>query len=359
MQSSFALREGLLFGGLSLGVNLALLAVLQRGGNMVSSGALSSGDLFKFSIYSGMLGAGAAGFAGAAKDISKAAASARRVFELMDTAHALTSDDKGPQLKPESARIRFEDVVFRYAPGGPAVLDGLSLTLEPGRVTALVGNSGCGKTTTVQLLARLRVPEEGRVLFGEVDSTELSSEWLKDQVAVVEQNPTLFNASIYDNIVFGWRLSDGQPASLEAVQEAARQADAHTFISAKPEGYQTLVGPQGTCLSGGQVQRIAIARALLRKPKVLVFDEATSSMHAQAESEVHQAILRVCSQETAQCAVLLITHRLYLLKQCKDIHVLKKGKVVESGSFDELEAAAGPFKELLEAVVVDHEGDSL
>eukprot|EP00658_Telonema_sp_P-2_P048255 TRINITY_DN36711_c0_g1_i1.p1 TRINITY_DN36711_c0_g1~~TRINITY_DN36711_c0_g1_i1.p1 ORF type:complete len:296 (-),score=57.79 TRINITY_DN36711_c0_g1_i1:372-1259(-) len=295
-----------------------------------------------------MLGAGAAGLVGSLKDISKSVTSARRLLALVDssTSHPVGPTAAGPaDLK--SASVEFDNVSFGYSPGCP-VLSGLSFALKPGQVTALVGASGCGKTTAWQILTKLRDPSSGAVRLGGRDIAEMPSDWWRAQVAVVEQNPTLFNASIYENIAFGLK---GELASIDQVQAAAKEAMAHEFISEKPQGYQTQVGPGGACLSGGQVQRIAIARALLRRPRVLVFDEATSSIHGQAESEVHSAIIRIC-QASQERSVLLISHRLHMLKHCDSIHVLTDGRIAQSGTFEQLTAEKqGLFSQMVESSV--------
>jgi ATP-binding cassette subfamily B protein len=207
------------------------------------------------------------------------------------------------------------------------VLQGIELTIEPGEAVAIVGPSGSGKSTIASLLGRLYDPQGGRILLDGKNLTELDPEWLRQQIGVVAQEPLLFSSSIADNIRYG-----KAGANQEEVAAAARAANAHDFISRFPQGYDTLVGERGVQLSGGQKQRIALARALVREPKVLVLDDPLSAVDAKTEAAILDAIERQAAHRT----VILITHRVAAASRCDDIIVLDEGKVIEHGTHEEL-----------------------
>jgi ATP-binding cassette subfamily B protein len=224
--------------------------------------------------------------------------------------------------------VSFESVHFRY-PSRPEVpvLRGVTLTARAGQRVALVGPSGAGKSTIVSLLLRFYVPEKGRILIDDRDAQDYDLHALRSQMAVVPQDVILFGGTIAENITYG------KPgASQEEIEEAARKANAHEFIAAFPEGYQTRVGERGVQLSGGQRQRVAIARAILRDPAILLLDEATSSLDSESERLVLQALDRLMEGRTA----IVIAHRLSTVRGADRIFVIKDGSVVESGSHAEL-----------------------
>jgi ABC-type multidrug transport system fused ATPase/permease subunit len=231
-------------------------------------------------------------------------------------------------------------VRFAYPARAEApVLQGVSLTLEPGEVVAVVGPSGAGKSTLAALLARLYDPQGGRILLDGRPLTQLDPSWLRGQLGVVAQEPLLFSASLADNIRYG--RVDASDAEVEA---AARAAHAHTFISGCPEGYATRVGERGVQLSGGQKQRVAIARAVLKDPRLLVLDEATSALDAESESLVKDALDRLMQGRTT----LIIAHRLSTVAGAHRVLVLEDGRVVQSGSHAALMAEDGLYRRLVE-----------
>lgn len=317
----------------------AVALVLWYGGTQVIAGTLSVGDLTAFMLYTLFLAFALATLSSLYADFNKALGASERVFELLDRVPAVVN---GRGLRPDRAegRIVLERVSFAYPtrPDQPVLRD-VDLVLEPGRVLALVGPSGSGKSTVAQLIARFYDPVSGRITFDGHDLTTLDPDWVRARIGAVAQEPVLFAGTIEDNIRYG------RPgASAEAVVEAAKAANAHGFVSAFPDGYRTLVGERGVRLSGGQKQRIAIARALLKDPRVLVLDEATSALDSESEHLVQEALERLMRGRT----VLVIAHRLSTVKGADRVVVLAHGVVVESGRHEDLVARDGVYRRLVE-----------
>jgi ATP-binding cassette, subfamily B, bacterial HlyB/CyaB len=273
-----------------------------------------------------------------------------RVYEVLDRP-AEKPDLPGALPVPSgAAAIRFQDLTFAYGceahqPGGEAalggergpVLSGIDLEIPAGAVAALVGPSGSGKSTLAKLLQRLYVPESGRILVDGVDLAMADASWLRRQLGVVLQENVLFNRSIRDNIA----LPDpGMP--LELVVEAAKLAGAHDFILELPEGYDTIVGERGSSLSGGQRQRIAIARALVTQPRILIFDEATSSLDYESERIIQRNMNAIVSGRT----VLIIAHRLSTVRRADRIITIDRGRLIEDGTHEQLIASGGRYAAL-------------
>jgi subfamily B ATP-binding cassette protein MsbA len=266
-------------------------------------------------------------------NLQQAIAAAERIFEVLDT-HTEVRDTPGaPALPPFRGQVEFRDVVFGYEDGhGRNALRGVSLTVTAGQMIAVVGRSGAGKTTLVNLLPRFFEVTRGAILIDGHDIREVTVGSLRRQIGMVTQDTVLFDDTIAANIAYG------EPdASQERVEAAARAAYAHDFIVALPEGYQTRIGERGQRLSGGQRQRLAIARALLKDSPILILDEATSSLDSESERLVQQALGRLLLDRTS----FVIAHRLSTVRRADAIIVLDRGRVVEMGRHDDLLARPG------------------
>ncbi|XP_014989383.2 ATP-binding cassette sub-family B member 5 [Macaca mulatta] len=266
-----------------------------------------------------------------APEYSKAKSGAAHLFALLEKKPTIDSHSQEGK-KPDTCEgnLEFREVSFFY-PCRPDVfiLRGLSLSIEQGKTVAFVGSSGCGKSTSLQLLQRFYDPVQGQVLFDGVDAKELNVQWLRSQIAIVSQEPVLFNCSIAENIAYG---DNSRVVPLDEIKEAANAANIHSFIEGLPEKYNTQVGLKGTQLSGGQKQRLAIARALLQKPKILLLDEATSALDNESEKVVQHALDKAKTGRTC----LVVTHRLSAIQNADLIVVLHNGKIKEQGTHQEL-----------------------
>jgi ATP-binding cassette subfamily B protein len=332
MMSLFA-ATGLIGGYGSVGL------VLWSGGHRVLSGDMSAGALTSFLVYTLMVAFSMAALAGLYADLVRAVGAAGRVFELLDrTPDTTMMAGEGPHAVV--GRVEVQDVTFRY-PARPDVraLDGMTLTLEPGTVTALVGPSGGGKSTLAALLCRWYDPDGGCIRLDGEDLRVLDGARLRDFIGVVQQEPVLFSESIAANLHYG------RPDADEAAMwQALEHAEAATFVRALPQGLQTPVGERGVQLSGGQKQRIAIARALLRDPRILILDEATSALDAETEHHLQRALDRLMQGRT----VLLIAHRLSTVRRADQVLVVQAGRVVERGTHESLLEARGVYHALVQ-----------
>lgn len=321
-----------------------LAVVLWVGGRQVLAGTMSAGELVSFLLYT-LTVAGAIGtFTGLYSQLQEALGASRRIFELLGEP-AEVHEPAHPTNPPSAeGSVRFENVDFSYSGRDTDVLAGIELSIAPGEVVALVGPSGSGKTTITQLIPRFYDVDEGRVIVNGVDVREQSLDLLRSQMAAVPQEVQLFSGTIGENL----RVSkpDADQKELEA---ACRAANAHDFITRFPDGYETVVGERGIQLSGGQRQRIAIARALLADPRILILDEATSSLDAESEGLVQEALERLMVGRTT----LIIAHRLSTVRNADRLVVVDGGSIVEDGVHDALVAAGGVYARLLERQLTD------
>jgi ABC-type branched-subunit amino acid transport system ATPase component len=334
--SALGIRGGILRGAFSsfiiLGLFGALVAVIWKGASLIASGEMASGQLFSFVIYSGFIGGSVGGLADVYSRLQRAMGATEAIMAMLDeqpetSGQMPATADTEPTGSTDEA-VRFADVHFAYPtrPDVP-VLRGLNLILREGQQLALVGSSGAGKSTVVQLLYRFHDPQQGQLLVQGRDAREWPLEALRGRMAWVPQDVVLFGRSILENIRYG-----RPEASDDDVRRAAEDANAWEFIERFPEGWHTQVGERGVQLSGGQRQRIAIARAMLRDPKLLVLDEATSSLDPESESLVQSALETLMKGRTS----LVIAHRLSTVRHADVIAFLHEGQIVEVGSHDKL-----------------------
>jgi subfamily B ATP-binding cassette protein MsbA len=318
---------------------ISSVALFWVGGHEVLAGRSTAGDLVAFLFYSQNISQCITVLSGHYASLAGAVGASQRVFEILDTApEVVEAKDARPLLAAQGA-LRFERVSFAY-PSGRTVLHDVSFAVAPGESVAVVGASGAGKTTLLHLIPRLADPRSGRVLVDGHDVRGLQLRSLREQVAIVSQDVTLFSASVRDNIAYG--REGASPAQIEA---AAREADAHAFIVALPGGYDAQVGERGVRLSGGQRQRLSIARALLKDARILILDEATSWVDRASEAAIQESLERLSAGRT----IVRVTHRLTGLGSFDRILVLDGGRLVESGTERELLARGGVFARLANA----------
>jgi ATP-binding cassette, subfamily B, bacterial MsbA len=304
----------------------AAAAVLWYGGRQVIEGTVSPGDLFAFVLFAGILIGPFSSAARVFAQIREAQGATERVFEILDTQPEVRDAPNAKVLSSVAGHITVEHVSFAYDARHP-VLFGISFEAQPGELIAIVGPTGAGKTTVMNLIHRFYEPTDGRITIDGQDLRCVTLESWYRQIALVPQETILFGGTIFDNICYGNR-----EAGEEAVKEASRAAYAHDFIMGLPDGYQTIVGEKGINLSGGQRQRIAIARAILKNPRVLLLDEATSALDSESERLVQEALEELMKGRTT----FVIAHRLTTIQRADQILVLNKGRLVETGTHNEL-----------------------
>lgn len=320
-----------------LGMSLGLALVLWYGGQLAVAGALKSGDLVAFLLITVFVAGSIGTFTDLWAQLQQAIGASRRIFELLDETTDLPEPAHPVTLPSVRGEVRFEGVSFGYGRGGAAVLHGVDLVARPGEVVALVGPSGAGKSTLVSLVSRFYDVDAGRVTLDGVDVRRLATADLRALIGLVPQETQLFSGSVLENVRYG-RPSAGD----EEVKEACVAANADGFVEALPHGYATQVGERGALLSGGQRQRLAIARALLKDPRILILDEATSSLDSESEALVQAALEVLMRGRTT----FVIAHRLATVRRADRILVLAGGRIVESGAHDELLAAEGVYADL-------------
>jgi len=307
--------------------NLGQTAVTYFGGKLIIDGALTFGEWQEFSLYLLYLFIPLGQFGFIVTQLGQASASAARIFEILDAKSDVVDKPDAKTLPAVTGRVKFENVTFRYFGSGEPVLRNVSLEAEPGQTIALLGATGSGKTTIINLLPRFYDPSQGKITIDGHDLRDVTLESLRAQIGIVLQETTLFTGSIRDNIAFG-----KPEATLEEVMEAAKAAAAHDFIREFPQGYDTPVGERGSTLSGGQKQRIAIARALLLNPRLLILDDSTSSVDLATEAKIQKALDKLMKGRTS----FVIAQRISTVMNADQILVLDKGAIVASGKHADL-----------------------
>jgi ATP-binding cassette subfamily B protein len=317
---------------------LAQAAILLVGGRMVAHGSLSVGSFVSFNLYLAMLVMPLRMLGMWIGQAQRATASGERIFQVIDEPEDIRDAQGADELPPGPGQVVFDGVTFGYDPERPVLVD-LDLELEAGKVVALIGHTGAGKTTVASLIPRFYDVQAGRVTVDGRDVRDLTLTSLRREIGVIAQDPFLFSASVRENIAFG-----RPEASDEQVERAAQLAQAHEFISALPQGYDTVIGERGITLSGGQRQRVAIARALLVDPRILILDDATASVDATTEARIREGLREAMHNRTT----IIIAHRLSTIALADEIVVLEDGRVAARGTHDDLLDASPVYREIYE-----------
>ena len=320
-------------------------AILLAGGRMVLNGSLTIGEFVAYNLFVVMLIGPLRMLGMWIGQAQRATASGERIFQVLDEAEDVADRPRAQELPPGPGLVRFESVRFEYAEGRP-VLDGVDLQLEPGRTVAVIGHTGSGKSTLASLIPRFYDVTDGRVEVDGVDVRDVELASLRRAIGVISQDPFLFSASVRENIAFG--VPD---APDEAVERAARLAQAHEFIERLPNGYETVIGERGITLSGGQRQRIAIARALVIDPRILILDDATASVDATTEARIRVGFREAMRNRTT----LIIAHRLSTIALADEVVVLDGGRIAARGTHEELLRSSGVYREIHEHGLLERE----
>jgi ATP-binding cassette subfamily B multidrug efflux pump len=337
-----------LFPFIFLVANLGQAAILYVGGKQIITGLLSVGAWQEFSIYLMYLFFPVAQFGFIITQMGQASASAERIFEILDAKSDILDKPDAIKLPEVKGDVNFENVTFRYFGGGEPVLNKVSFEAKPGETIALLGATGSGKTTIINLLPRFYDPSEGRITIDGYDLRDVTLDSLRSQIGIVLQETTLFSGTIRENIAFG-----KPDATLEEIQNAAKAAAAHDFILTFPDGYNTHVGERGQTLSGGQKQRVAIARALLLNPRILILDDSTSSVDLNTEAQIQKALDTLMRGRTS----FVIAQRISTVMNADKILVLDKGEIVEQGRHADLMEESAIYAEIYNSQILAFEAE--
>jgi ATP-binding cassette, subfamily B, multidrug efflux pump len=324
--------------------NLGTLAVIWLGGEQVIGGSLSIGELVAFTSYLSFLLLPVFILGSTITSLSQSAASAHRIFEIIDTPIEVKDKPDAVILPPTQGSVIFEDVSFRYAGSETLSLTDVSFVAEPGQTVAILGRTGSGKSTIINLIPRFYDVTSGSISIDGFDVRDVTLESLRSQIGIVLQESTLFSGTIRENIAYG-----RSNASEEEVEEAAKAAQAHDFIIGFPDGYTTIVGERGVGLSGGQRQRIAIARALLLNPTLLILDDSTSAVDAETEYRIQQALQHLMANRTS----FIIAQRLSTVRNAGKILLIDGGHLVAQGTHEVLQQTSCLYCELLESQLMN------
>ncbi len=326
--------------------NLGTLAVIWFGGEQVIGGSLSVGALVAFNAYLSYLLMPVFILGSTLTSLTQSAASAHRVFEVIDTPIEVMDSPAAVALPQLQGRVVFEDVAFRYAGSETLTLAAVSFVAEPGQTVAILGRTGSGKSTIINLIPRFYDTTSGKVLVDGHNVRDVALASLRSQIGIVLQETNLFSGTIRENIAYG-----RPDATEEEIEAAARAAQAHTFITGFPDGYATMVGERGVGLSGGQKQRIAIARALLLNPALLILDDSTSAVDAETEYQIQQALQHLMTNRTS----FIIAQRISTVRNANLILLVDGGHLVAQGTHDELLQKGGLYSEVLESQLLSDE----
>jgi ATP-binding cassette subfamily B protein len=319
-------------------VSIPTVIILWYGGREVVAGHMTIGQITQFILYMGMLMMPIRRLGMMVNLFSRTASAGQRIFEILDTESAVKEKPNAKELGRIKGRVTFENVSFSYDKVGPA-LKNVSFEVEPGQLVALLGRSGSGKSTIANLIARFYDVTQGRILVDGVDIRDVTLASLRKNVVTAQQDVFLFSATIRENIAYG-----AVGAGMDRIIEVARAAYLHDFIQALPDGYNTWVGERGDTLSGGEKQRLSIARTLLVNPSILILDDSTASVDSETEKLIRQALDKLIEGRTT----FIITHRLPIIRNADLILMLQDGELVEKGTHDELIARGGIYKEVYE-----------
>ncbi len=350
---SFALKVSrfmsFMFPFLFLVANLSLVAITYFGGRMLIASELSLGQWSKFSLYVTYIFIPIGQFGFIIAQAAQASASAQRIFEILDADVEVKNRPGARALPAIQGRVEFQDVTFQYFGGGEPILKNVSFAAQPGDVVAILGATGSGKSTIINLLPRFYDVSQGKIAIDGHDIRDVLLDSLRSQIGIVLQETVLFSGTVRENIAFG--RPDASQAQIEA---AAQAAAAHDFIVALPDGYDTNVAERGTSLSGGQKQRVAIARALLLDPRILILDDSTSSVDLQTERRIQQALDRLMQGRTS----FVIAQRISTVRNASQILVLDQGRLVGQGTHEELIATHELYAEIFSSQLVDDDSGS-